>query len=174
MMTRLGKLGMALALGAAGMGMVGTSGTALAGDSFTLAATATVQGNCKLRSGVANGGTLTLAFGTLDASTILVDAVQTAGFSYSCNNGVTVTADVGTSAGQTVAQLNSQTYTLAMSDGATGSMNANVTFAGWADGTGQDPGNYKPVTVTGTLPVATVQAALAGTYSGSMTITIIP
>ncbi|HET9700103.1 MAG TPA: spore coat protein U domain-containing protein, partial [Burkholderiales bacterium] len=83
---------MALAVCAAGLGMAGTSTMALAGDSFTLQATATVQGNCKLRSGVANGGTLTLAFGTLDASTIAADAVQTSLFQYSCNNGTTVTA----------------------------------------------------------------------------------
>lgn len=174
MKSRVRKLGMALAVCAAGLGMAGTSSMALAGDSFTLQATATVQGNCKLRSGVAAGGTLTLAFGTLDASTITADAVQTVQFQYSCNNGTAVTADVGASSGQTVAQLNSTTYPLVMAGSVSGSMSANVGFSGWADGAGQNPANYRTVTVTGTLPLAVVQAAAAGDYTGSITITINP
>ena len=133
-----------------------------------------MQGNCKLRSGVANGGTLTLAFGTLDASTIAADAVQTSLFQYSCNNGTTVTADVGASPGQTVVQLNSTTYPLVMNGSVSGTMTANVQFLGWANGAGQNPANYIGVAVSATLPLATVQTAAAGNYSGSMLITINP
>lgn len=174
MTNRIAKLGIALAVYATGVVLSGPSGVATAGDSFTLQATATVAGNCKLRSGVADGGTLTLAFGTLDAATIAADATQSTTFAFSCNNGTTVTADVGTNTAQTVAQLNSSTYTLSMTGTPSGSMDANVTFSGWADGTGQSPANYKTVTVTGTLPQATVQTALAGTYTGSLVVTINP
>lgn len=173
MTKRYGKLGLAMALCAAGLGLTAAGGVATAGDSFTLQATAAVAGNCKLRSGVADGGTLTLAFGTLDAATISANATQAATFQYSCNNGTTVTADVG-GVSQSVTQLNSTTYPLTMVGTPSGSLSANITFAGWADGAGQNPANYKTVTVTGTIPVAAVQAAQAGNYSGSLVITINP
>lgn len=174
MTSRFGKLGIAMALCATGLGLAGTSGMAVAAGSFTLAASATVSGNCILRSGVTNGGTLTLAFGTLDAATIAADATQAATFTYSCNNGTAVAVDVGTSTVQTAAQLNTTTYPLAMTGAPSGTMNANVTFSGWADGTGQNPANHKTVVVTGTIPLATVQTAQAGVYNGSILITINP
>lgn len=135
-----------------------TAGFAAA-DSQTLAVSATVSAICKF-----SAASTPLAFGTIDPSTIAADKVVTANVVYRCTNKTAALGITGITGPLTMSNgTDSLPFTLAIaSDKATGK--------GFAPGATSD----LTAVVTGTLAVADIQAAAAGTYTKDVTLSITP
>jgi hypothetical protein len=128
-------------------------------DTQTLAVTATVTGVCKF-----SATSTPLAFGTLDPSTIAADKQVTANVVYKCTN---KTASLG---------ITGLTGPLTMSNG-TDTLAFSLAIAGdTSTGKGFVTGATTDLTavVTGTVTVAAIQAAAAGSYTKDITLSITP
>ena len=135
------------------------AGFATAADSTTLAVSATVSGTCKF-----SATTQPLAFGAIDPSTTAADKVVTANVAYKCTN---KTASLG---------ITGITGPLSMLSG-TDSLPFTLAIAGdKSAGKGFVPGAATDLTavVTGTLALADIQAAAAGSYAKNVTLSITP
>lgn len=143
-----------------------SAANAIASTTHTVAVSATVTGTCRFNA--ASGATL--AFGTIDPTgAVPVTASGTA--TYRCNNGTspTVTTDDGLS--ETGANAPR------MRAGATANyLPYTFTIAALAAGTGlgNAPANDKTLTINGSVAVADFQAAAAGTFNDTITLTIAP
>ena len=147
-----------------------TSSLSMAADTATMAVTATVTGKCKFQS---VGG---LVFATPIAGTSIdpseaSNATGTATITYRCTNGTSAT---GLTLGTTSPNY-SGGHRVAVVTGTGPYMAYTLATAGFTTaGTGFGAGNDKTGTVTGTILTATHQAAVAGTYTDSVSITINP
>ncbi len=147
-----------------------TSSLSMAADTGTLAVTATVTGKCKFQ--VVGG----LTFATPIAATSIdpsenSNATGAASITYRCTNGTSAT---GLTLGVTSPNY-SAGHRVAVVSGVGPFMAYTHATAGFnTAGTGFGAGNDKTGTVTGTILQATHQAAVAGTYTDSVSITINP
>lgn len=135
------------------------AGFVAAADSTTLAVTATITGTCKF-----SATTQSLAFSTIDPSTALADKVVTANVVYKCTNKTTSLGITGITGPLTMTSgVDLLPFTLAIA----GDKSAGKGFV---------PGVATDLTavVTGTLALADIQAAAAGTYLKNVTLSITP
>jgi spore coat protein U-like protein len=144
---------------------LGVSTSAVAGNTQTMAVSATIAGTCKLQSATA------LAFGTIDPS-VAIDAITTATVTYKCTNGLAPTALTGltaTGANDSLAQKR-------MLNGTTNFLNYQISFTSpTATGNGFGSGSTaNTVTITGKILATDFQNASALTYNDTLTFTIAP
>ena len=140
----------------------GASTSAFAGNTQTMAVSATITGTCKLQSSTA------MAFGSIDPSS-LTAATATAAVTYKCTSGTAPTALTAVGANDSAGQKR-------MLTGASTYMNYSIAFtapttAGNGFGTGS---TATTVSVTGTVAVADFSNAVAGAYADTLTFTIAP
>lgn len=140
----------------------GASTSAFAGNTQTMAVSATITGTCKLQSSTA------MAFGSIDPSS-LIAASASAAVTYKCTNGTAPTSLTAVGANDLLTQKR-------MLTGASTFMNYSIAFtapttAGNGFGTGS---TATSVSVTGTVAVADFANAAAGAYADTLTFTIAP
>ena len=141
----------------------GASTSAIAGNSQSMAVSASITGTCKLQSSAP------MAFGAIDPSSTTA-ATAPASVTYKCTNGTAPTSLVAVGANDTTAgqkRLLTGTATF---------MNYSIAFtapttAGNGFGTGS---TATTVSVTGTVAVADFANATAGLYADTLTFTIAP
>ena len=135
-----------------------SAGVASAGQ-----ATATVQSTITIQSICKFSGTVSLAFGSVDPSLVAADLTATGTPSYNCTKGVTPTSvAMSATSGNMTSGANTIAYTL-------NDISAAVPVAG--DGFGAGTAKSLP-TLTATVLQADAQNAQAGSYSGSITLTL--
>lgn len=135
-----------------------TAGFAAATDTQTLTVSATVNGTCKFSPGGS-----TLAFGTINQSNT-VDLVVPASVKYKCTKNTASLGITGITGPLTMA---SGADTLAFSLAIAGDKSPGL---GLAVGAATD----LIATVTGTITMAAFQAAPAGSYATTVTLSITP
>ena len=140
----------------------GASTSAFAGNTQTMAVSATITGTCKLQSSTA------MAFGSIDPSS-LTAASASAAVTYKCTNGTAPTSLTAVGANDSAGQKR-------MLTGASTFMNYSIAFtAPTTAGTGFGPlTTATTVSVTGTVAVADFANAAAGAYADTLTFTIAP
>lgn len=143
-------------------GAFAASTSAIAGNSQSMAVSASITGTCKLQSSVP------MAFGAIDPSST-VAATAPASVTYKCTNGTAPTSLVAVGANDSAGQKRLLT-------GAATFMNYSIAFtapttAGNGFGTGS---TATSVSVTGTVAVADFANAAAGAYADTLTFTIAP
>ena len=141
----------------------GASTSAFAGNTQTMAVSATIVGTCNLQSASA------LAFGNVDPS-VAANVVKTATVTYKCTNGTAPTSLTDLSANNSAGQRRMKGAVSASF------MNYSVAYtAPTAAGNGFGSGSSATsVTVTGTLAFADFQNSVADTYNDTLTFTIAP
>ncbi len=141
---------------------VGVSTSAMAGNTQTMAVSATITGTCKLQSSTA------MAFGSIDPSSVTA-ATAGANVTYKCTNGTAPTSLTAVGANDSAGQKRLLT-------GASTYMNYSISFtAPVAVGGGFAAGvTATTVSVTGTIAVADFANATAGAYADTLTFTIAP
>ncbi len=159
MKRHLGKVAAALA---ASVVMFGT-GAAQASDSISVTVNATVVGVCKFNStapvvNITNTGT-----GSNIDPSLTSNATGNAAINYKCSNGTSPTFTVPGTA----------TVTCSACTG-TPTMAATMTSSNTGAGTGLGSGQDKVLTVTGTIGSSIYQNAAAGSYTGSITVSVAP
>ena len=147
-----------------------TTSLAMAADTGTLAVTAAVSGKCKF----ASVGALTFATpiaGTFIDPSEASNATGTANITYRCTTGTVAT---GLTIGLTSPNY-SAGHRVAVVSGTGPYMGYTLATAGFTQtGAGFGGAPLPAATVTGTILQATHQAAVAGTYTDSVSITINP
>jgi hypothetical protein len=146
----------------AALGML-ASGSAHASDSVSVTVNATVVGVCKFFTAapvvdITNTGTGS----NIDPSSA-TSAVGNAAITYRCSNGTGPVFTVPATA----------TVTCGACAG-TPTMTPAITSANTGAGTGLGSGKDQTLTVTGTIVQANFQNALAGAYTGTMTVSVTP
>ena len=146
----------------AALGML-ASGSAHASDSVSVTVNATVVGVCKFFTAapvvdITNTGTGS----NIDPSSA-TSAVGNAAITYRCSNGTSPVFTVPATA----------TVTCGACTG-TPTMTPTITSANTGAGTGLGGGKDQTLTVTGTIVQANFQNALAGAYTGTMTVSVTP
>ena len=137
---------------------------AAAAGSFPNTVSAQVLGICKFNSGQTPVVTIATSGGTIDPSAA-GPATGNAAILYRCTAGTSATFTVPTPA--------TVTCTTAGTCGAT-TMAPTLSSVNTGAGTGFGSGNDKTLTVTGQLTSAQYQNMKAGTYSGTVTVTVTP
>ena len=133
-------------------------------DTVTLTVSAQIVGICKFNSGQTPTVTLTNGGGTIDPS-LAGPATGTAAILYRCTKGQAPAFTVPTPA--------TVTCTTAGTCFAT-TMAPTLSSVNTGAGSGFSSGQDKTLTVTGTLTQAQYQDMNAGTYSGTVTVTVTP
>lgn len=133
-----------------------TAGVAQASDNINVSVTATVIGVCKFFGGpytmnIANSGL------NIDPS-LAGPATGTVGVTYRCSTGTTPVFTVPANTNLT--------------DGGTGTMQATFTSVSGGNGTGM--GNNLTLTINGSIVLGQYQNAPAGSYTGTINVTVTP
>jgi hypothetical protein len=146
----------------AALGML-ASGSAHASDSVTVTVNATIITVCKFFTAAPVVNITNTGSGSNIDPSSATSAVGNASITYRCSNGTSPVFTVPATA----------TVTCGACTG-TPTMTPAITSAGSAAGTGMGAGNDKTLTVTGTIIQANFQNALAGAYTGTMTVSVTP
>jgi hypothetical protein len=137
------------------------AGSAFAAGSTTLTITGNVAATCKF-----TGGPYAIPFGTLDPAST-VDAVQSVTIGYQCTNGTSASSlKINTTASPTTVNITSGTNTLPVNLSWTVPTTAGT-------GIGSSFGSIN-VPVEGRILVASLNAAVAGVYSGTYNVDLLP
>ncbi len=154
------KVRVALAVAAAA-GLLGSVG-ASAADSVTVTVSANVSGVCKFNSGQTPTVTVANSGANIDPSSATT-ATGSANVLYRCTNGTVPSFTVPTPA--TITCTSAPTC---------GSTTMAATMTSTSGGAGAGFTTDKTLVVTGTILPATFQVAQAGSYSGTISVTVNP
>jgi hypothetical protein len=151
---------MKIAIAVAALGFVASTGANA--DTVAVTVQATVNGVCKFNSGQTPTVTVANSGANIDPSSATT-ATGNAAILYRCTNGTSPTFTVPSPA----------TITCTTS-GTCGTTTMAATMTSVNTGAGAGFTTDKTLTVTGTILPAIFQVAQAGTYSGSITVTVTP